>query len=143
MTSPLDALTQINLDDLVASFGWQDQPLLAAVLRKLFMGPSRKFARQVVGYDDLVGRVGLSDASCRFLQRHYIHDLRVHGREHIPVVGPTLFLSNHPGMSDTVSLFAAINRADLRIIAIHRPFLASLFNITRRLSYIGDEPSER
>jgi hypothetical protein len=143
MSNPLDTLTQINLDDLVASFGWQDQPLLAAILRKLFIGPARKFARQVVAYDDLVGQVGLGDASCRLLQRHYIHDLRVYGREHIPADGPILFLSNHPGMSDTVSLFAAINRANLRIIAIHRPFLASLPNITKQLSYISDDTSER
>src|SRR5215203_1280600 len=143
MSSPLDTLTQINLDDLVASFGWQDQPLLAAMLRKLFIGPAGKFARQVAAYDDLVGQLGLSDASCRFLQRHYIHDLRVHGRGHLPNDGPVLFLSNHPGMADTVSLFAAINRPDLRIIAIHRPFLASLPNITKQLSYISEDSSER
>jgi len=143
MSNSHDILTQINLDDLVASFGWQDLPFLAAILRKLFIGPAGKFARQVLEYDDLVGRVGLSDASCRFLQRHYVHDLRVHGQEHVPTEGPTLFLSNHPGMSDTVSLFAAINRPDLRIIAIHRPFLAALSNITKQLSYISDEASER
>ncbi len=141
--NPFNTLTQINLDDLVASFGWQDQPFLAALLRKFFIGPAQKFARQVVEYDKLVGQVGLSDASCRFLQKHYIHDLRIHGREHIPVNGPVLFLSNHPGMTDTVSLFAAINRPDLRIIATHRPFLASLPNITKQLSYISDDASER
>jgi hypothetical protein len=37
----LTILTQINLDDLVASFGWQDQPLLAATLRGLFHQPAR------------------------------------------------------------------------------------------------------
>src|SRR5215216_1421393 len=143
MSSQIDTLTRINLDDLVASFGWQNQPLPAALLRGLFIRPARKFARQIVEYDNLVGQMGLNEASCQFLQTHYIHDLRVHGKEHVPASGPILVLSNHPGMTDTISLFAAIDRADLRIIAIHRPFLASLFNITRRLSYISDEPSER
>lgn len=143
MSSQVDTLTRINLDDLVSSFGWQNKPLPAALLRGLFIGPARKFARQIVEYDNLVGQVGLNEASCQFLQTHYIHDLRVHGKEHVPASGPILVLSNHPGMTDTVSLFAAIDRADLRIIAMHRPFLASLFNITRRLSYISDEPSER
>jgi len=141
--SQLNTLTQINLEDLVASFGWQNQPELASMLRKMFTGPARKFAQQMVEYDDLVGQVGLHEASCRFLKRHYIHDLRVHGRENIPSSGPVLFLSNHPGMTDTVCLFTAINRPDLRIIAIHRPFLASLVNITKQLSYISDDPSER
>lgn len=141
--SQLDTLTQINLDDLVSSFGWQNQPLLASIVRGIFIKPARKFAGQMVNYDELVGQMGLSEASCRILQTHYIHDLRVHGREHIPTDGPALFLSNHPGMADTISLFTAINRLDLRIIAVHRPFLASLVNVSKQLSYISDDPSER
>lgn len=143
MTNQLGTLTQINLDDLVSSFGWQDQPLFAGILRKTFMRPAKKFARQMVEYDELVGEVGLHEASCRFLKSHYVHDLRIHGREHIPSNGPVLFLSNHPGMTDTISLFTAIQRTDMRIIAMHRPFLTSLVNITRQLSYISDDPGER
>lgn len=141
--SQLNRLTQINLDDLVSSFGWQDHPLRASIVRGLFNNPARKFARQMVEYDQLVGQLGLSEASCRFLQTHYLHDLRVHGRENIPLGGPVLFLSNHPGMTDTISLFSAIERANLRIIAIHRPFLASLVNVSKQLSYISDDPSQR
>ena len=143
MTSQLDTLTQINLDDLVTSFGWQKLPVLAAALRALFFKPARKFAQQMVEFDTLVGQVGLSEASCRFLQRHYIQDLRVHGRENMPTSGPVLVLSNHPGMTDNVSLFAAVNRPDLRIIAIQRPFLESLYNISPKLSYVSDNPSDR
>jgi Acyltransferase len=141
--SQLKTLTQINLEDLVASFGWQGQPLLAGILRALFIGPARKFARQVVDYDRLVGQVGLHEASRQFLKTHYIHELYAHGREHVPTTGPILVLSNHPGLADTACLFAAIHRADLRIIATHRPFLAALDNITKQLSYISDDASER
>lgn len=136
-------LTQINLDDLVSSFGWQRRPLLAAILRGLFVKPAQKFAKQMVEYDDLVGQVGLHEASCQILQTRYISGLHVHGQEHVPTSGPALLLSNHPGMADTISLFTAIDRPDLRIIATHRPFLASLVNVTRQLSYISDDASER
>jgi hypothetical protein len=139
----LDSLTRINLDDLVSSFGWQKYPLPAAILRGLFVQPARTFARQILDYDNLVGQAGLHNASRSILKSHYINDLRVHGRENIPTGGPALFLSNHPGLADTVSLFTAIDRADLRIIALHRPFLASLPNITRHLVYISDDPGER
>jgi hypothetical protein len=61
----------------------------------------------------------------------------------MPPSGPVLVLSNHPGMTDNVSLFAAVNRADLRIIAVQRPFLESLFNISPMLSYVSDNPSDR
>jgi hypothetical protein len=143
MTSRLDALTRINLDDLVSSFGWQEHPLPAALVRRLFVRPAQKFAKQMVEYDDLTGRLGLHEASCEFLQRYYIRDLCVHGQENIPTQGPALFLSNHPGMADTISLFAAIPRADLRIIALDRPFLVSLPNIAKQLVYISDDPAKR
>lgn len=139
----IEALTRINLDDLVSSFGWQDYSLPAAILRRLFLRPARKFARLMVDYDELVGRVGLHEASRSILRSKYLEDLRIHGRQHIPLAGPVLFLSNHPGLADTVSLFTAIPRNDLRIIALHRPFLASLTNITRQLVYISDDPGER
>lgn len=141
--SSLNTLTQINLDDLVASFGWQDQPMLASILRAIFIKPARKFAGQMVDYDTLVGQVGLHEASSQILKSHYIRDLRVHGLEHIPPEGPILVLSNHPGLADTLALFTAIDRADLRIIATHRPFLESLVNVTRQLFYINDDAAER
>jgi hypothetical protein len=143
MTSRLDTLTRINLDDLVSSFGWQDKPVPAAIVRSLFVHPARKFAGQMVEYDTLVGRMGLHEASCQTLRRYYVKELRVHGKQNIPFDGPVLFLSNHPGMTDTISLFAAISHSNLRIIATHRPFLASLPNISQHLSYLSADPGER
>lgn len=143
MTSQLEILTQINLDDLVSSFGWQNQPLLASMLRRIFASPAKKFAQQMASLDITVGEVGLTKASQQIMRTNYVRDVRVHGRENIPVNGPALFLSNHPGMADTISLFAAINRADLKIIALHRPFLVALQNITNQLFFIDDDPAQR
>lgn len=143
MTSNFETLTEINLDDLVASFGWQDYPLLAQILRNLFSNPARQFAEQMLDFDNKVGELGLAEASRRVLQTRYVRDVRVHGIENIPATGPALFLSNHPGVADTISLFAAIRRADLKIIAIHRPFLVALKNATELLFFIDDDPSKR
>lgn len=143
MTSNFETLTEINLDDLVASFGWQDYPLLAQILRNLFSNPARQFAEQMLDFDNKVGELGLAEASRRVLQTRYVRDVRVHGIENIPATGPALFLSNHPGVADTISLFAAIRRADLKIIAIHRPFLVALKNATEHLFFIDDDPSKR
>jgi 1-acyl-sn-glycerol-3-phosphate acyltransferase len=141
--SQLDTLTRINLDDLVASFGWEEQPALASILRTTFFGPAQKFAAQVVEFDNAVGETNLAEASRAIMRKRYVRDVRVHGRKHIPKSEPALFLSNHPGMSDTISLFAAIDRADLKVIAVHRPFLASLENLTRHLYYVSDGAAER
>jgi hypothetical protein len=143
MSSQLDTLTQINLDDLVSSFGWEQQPLLASILRRLFIRPAQQFAQQMVDFDTDVANTSLAEASHRLMRQRYVQDVRVHGREHVPTAGPALFLSNHPGMTDTISLFLAIGRSDLNIIALHRPFLASLTNTARNLFFIDDEPAKR
>ncbi len=143
MPSQFDTLTQINLDDLVSSFGWERQPLLASLLRRLFLKPAKKFAHQMVDFDTDVGKTSLVEASQRIMRQRYVHDVRVHGREHVPATGPALFLSNHPGMTDTISLFLAIGRSDLNIIALHRPFLAALTNTAKNLFFMDDEPAKR
>lgn len=142
-SSQLETLTKINLDDLVSSFGWENNPFLASLVHRAFRNPARKFANQMADFDTSVGQTDLAEASRIILRKLYVRDVRVHGREHIPQSGPTLFLSNHPGMADTISLFAAIERTDLKIIALHRPFLESLINVTKQLFFIDDDPSKR
>jgi 1-acyl-sn-glycerol-3-phosphate acyltransferase len=143
VTDQLTPLTQINLDDLVSLFGWQDYLFLAAILRRTFAAPARKFAQQMIDFDNAVGQVGLAEASRCTLQNQYVRDVHVFGGENIPSSGPILVLSNHPGMTDTVSLFAALKRRDLKIIALNRPFLMALPNISKQLFYLEDNPTSR
>jgi 1-acyl-sn-glycerol-3-phosphate acyltransferase len=89
-----------------------------------------------------VGRLGIDAGGRNALRAHYVRDLRVVGREHIPPAGPVLVLSNHPGATDTLCLFAAIGRADLNIIAIKNPFLDSLVHTTRHLYHVGEDAAQ-
>ena len=57
--NPLDALTQINLDDLVHAFGWQNSRLLTRMVYLLFTPPAREFARQMLEFDAAIGSRGL------------------------------------------------------------------------------------
>ncbi len=135
----LKTLTQINLDDLVAAFGWQNHRVLSPALRKLFFRPAHKFAKQMMDFDTAIGQHGLVDAS-RLTQRYYVQDIRIFGADLIPP-GPFLALSNHPGMTDTISLFCALARPDLKIIALDRPFLNALPNMSKRLFYVKNDPA--
>jgi hypothetical protein len=141
MPTSLEVLTQINLDDLVTSFGWQNQPLLARLLRLTFVKPARTFASQMTGFDLPVATHGLAEAA-RLTLRNYVRDIRIFGADRIPA-GAFLALSNHPGMSDTLSLFVALKRLDLKIIAFNRPFLNALPNVSKQLLYLTDDPASR
>jgi len=138
----LRTLTGINLDDLVSSFGWQTYPFPASVLRVVFHAPAEKFARQMLAFDRSVGQSGLPEGARQTLP-DFAQSVEIFGAENVPASGPALFLSNHPGMVDTLALFSAINRPDLRIIALNRPFLQSLPETTKHLFYISDDPVER
>jgi 1-acyl-sn-glycerol-3-phosphate acyltransferase len=142
MSDSLANLTEINLDDLVNSFGSQNQPWFKKAIRVIFRGPAEKFARQMLEYDLCIGETDLPSASRKMLKR-YDKDVRVYGQEYLPANGPVLVLSNHPGMTDTLCLFAVINRPDLRVIALDRPFLQSLPNLGRHQFFVSDDPSER
>jgi len=141
MTSNLETLTQINLDDLVSSFGWQNYPLLARLLRVIFLKPAQTFARHMVEYDEVVGSHGIVEGG-RNLVRRYVKDVRIINADRIPE-SAFLALSNHPGMADTVALFAALNRKDLHIIALDRPFLVALPNTTKQLFFVQDDVTKR
>jgi len=137
----LDTFTEINLEDLVSSVGWVEGSRGARLLRRLFHRPARVFARQMVEFDADIGGLGLTEASRRLLRR-YVRGLRVHGRERLPE-GPLLLLANHPGMTDTISLFTAIARPDLRVIALQRPFLSAMPNMDRLLHHVHEDPARR
>lgn len=134
-TNNLDTLTQINLNDLVASFGWQERSRLAGALQRSFRRPASKFARQMLDFDADVGNLGLAEAAKRLLQK-FASSVRVFGRERLPK-GPVLALSNHPGTVDTLALFVALGRNDLRIIADANPFLTAMPHVAQRLDYVA------
>ena len=140
-SSTVDTLTQINLDDLISSFGWQNRPFLARLLRHTLIYPPLTFAHQMAEFDAAIASQGLVTAS-RLTAQNYVDDIRIFGRDRIPS-SAFLALSNHPGMTDTLSLFIALNRPDLKIIALDRPFLTALPNMSKQLAYVTDDAGSR
>jgi 1-acyl-sn-glycerol-3-phosphate acyltransferase len=143
MSSQLDRLTQINLDELVSSFGWVERPVLASILRRSCTTLAREFARQMAEFDNAVGERRLCAAATEIVRRLYVREVRIYGGEDIPSNGPVLFLSNHPGMTDTLSLLTAINRPDLKVVALRRPFLVSLENTVKQCFLVSEGPGKR
>lgn len=92
-------------------------------------------------YDNVSGEQGIHEGGRNLLDR-YVQELRIHGADRIPS-SAFLALSNHPGMTDTIALFAALGRKDLRIIALDRPFLNALPNTTKQLFYVYDDAVKR
>jgi hypothetical protein len=136
------ALFEVNIDDILAALGWGRAPALRALVRLAARRPALLFAREMAGFDDVAAASGITTAA-RMLLSGWVRDIAVGGAERIPARGAVLLLSNHPGMTDTLALFAAIPRADLRVLAAERPFLTALPAVSRSLIFLPDDRARR
>lgn len=137
-----ESLVEINIEDMLISFGIQNWRWARRLARRLFAHPARKFARHVLDFDRGVDADGLTAGSLRMLP-DYVQSLTINGQENLPPQGPVLILSNHPGMADTLALFAALPRHDLRVLAAERPFLRALPATSRYLFFVPEAEDQR
>ena len=138
----LERLTQINLEDMITSLGWQGWDPGRWAAGALLRRPADLFARQILQFDQDVADFGLQEGARRILPL-FSRGLLVSGSEHLAVHGPLLILSNHPGIADTLALFSTIPRPDLRIVGLERPFLKQLAAVSRQMIYIPEQGEGR
>src|SRR5918997_5534347 len=112
----IEALTRVCVEDLLSAFGLGGLRRGRRPLELLSRVPARRLARQVATYDGIVGESGLGVGGAWALEQ-MSRRAEVEGRENVPDEGPLLLVANHPGLADTVALFAAIAREDLRVVA--------------------------
>lgn len=135
-------LLKINTDDILEALGRPHSPLVRHAVRLAAKGPALVFAREIRAFDDDIARRGIRKAARTLLNR-YVSRCDANGADAMPQHGPLLILSNHPGMTDTLALIAAIPRPDLRILAADRPFLRAVPAAARSLIFISDERGHR
>jgi hypothetical protein len=134
-SASLKTLVEINLREMMEAAGLAEARLARPFIESVFRPAARKFARQMSEFDNLVGSRGLRDGAAWVLKQN-VRGWAASGLENIPPEGPLLIVANHPGLSDTVALFASYPRDDLRVVAIDRPFLRALSNTSKHLIYL-------
>jgi 1-acyl-sn-glycerol-3-phosphate acyltransferase len=138
----LDNLTKINTMDLLKALGLSKLRRGRRLLELLCRPPARRLARQILMYDSLVASAGLQVAGA-WAMGQYVRSVAIQGQHLVPRSGSVLIVSNHPGLYDTIALFAAIPRCDLRIVAADRPFLRALTHTSRHLIPVMETATER
>lgn len=137
----LDALTRLNIEDLIASFKLDRIRRGRRFLELICWLPARRFAHQILAYEQMVGACGLH-LGASWIVHTFARRLEIYGAEYVPAHGPLLALSNHPGMSDAMALFVALSRPDLKVIAAERKLLRLLPNISSHLVFIPEGEGE-
>lgn len=122
------------LDEIFAAFGFQDSSLLRRILTPLFWLPAQIFARLAASFELDVVQFGLPEAARRLLPR-FVKEVQARGAERIPVTGPLLIASNHPGAYDSVVIASLIPRQDVKIVVSDIPFFRRLPALNERMIY--------
>lgn len=137
----VDALARVNVDDMIDACGLgaalAGRPRLRRAAQELCRPAARAFALKVLRMDQMVGEQGLAQGAAWGLAA-FSTSVRTVGENRVPARGALLVTANHPGLTDTLVLFAAIGRPDLRILAARRPFLELLPHIARCLIFVEE-----
>jgi hypothetical protein len=138
----VEVLTRVCVDELLDAFGLGGVSRGRRPLERISRIPAKRLAGQVATYDEIVGESGLAAGGAWALKR-MARRVEVEGRENVPLEGPVLLVANHPGLADSLALFAMVPRRDLRVVAAERPFLKALPNTSRYLFPVAEESTGR
>ena len=131
----VELLTGIIAREGAESLGWEHGRPGGVFARALLRPVARRIAREFAACDEVFASRPLPEAA-RWTLDHFSASVDVAGLERVPRRGPILLVANHPGLTDAVALIAALDRADLRIVAADYPFLHAMRGLGPRLIFL-------
>jgi hypothetical protein len=143
MDDNLALLTRANAREILAAFKIDRLGRLQPAAEWLASFPARRLSRQILRFDDIVGRDGLAAAG-RYILNEFTSSTHIEGQQQVPRQGPLLAVANHPGMVDAMAIWVALERRpDLKIIASERELLQLIPNIRSRLLFVSPRTGGR
>jgi 1-acyl-sn-glycerol-3-phosphate acyltransferase len=129
-------------DDLSRLAGLNGSAVGRQALQLVLGSRVQRFARAMATFNQDIALRGLPGAS-RTLCARYGAQIRAVGAEHVPTSGPVLFAANHPGLMDTMAIYATVPRPDIRALARPQPMLDLLSELAPHLLMLPDDGPSR
>jgi hypothetical protein len=134
MTIQVATLAQLIDNEVIMAMGMPTDGWLGQGLHRILRRATQHFSQIFAECDRVVALHGLPEGA-RFVLSNLVQGFEARGVEHIPLAGPLVIASNHPGAVDSVALAATAQRLDLKIIAGAIPFLQNLPNLSKHLIF--------
>ena len=106
----------------------------------LFRKITNSFAHIAAPFDQIVGSEGLPKAS-EFCLSFFCSEVRAEGIDNIPLTGPLLLATNHPGAYDGLTIFSQMPRKDIMWISTEIPLFRLLPNLQEHILFASREDS--
>ena len=111
--------------ELNKSMGFKKDGLVQPILKPLVWKPMVRFSELATNFDYRIVKEGFQKASAWFIS-HFVDRVKAIGVENVPLKGPLVIASNHPGAYDSLVITAHVPRDDVKIISSDIPFVKKL-----------------
>jgi 1-acyl-sn-glycerol-3-phosphate acyltransferase len=123
------------IDEICYALGVSRNGVMRRLLGPLFRRPAGIFGRLAARADNEVGSSGLGGGARLILPDFSLYP-SVRGAENIPVDGPLLVASNHPGALDSIAIMSCIPRKDLKVLLSDVAFFRAFTNAGQYFIYV-------
>jgi hypothetical protein len=125
-----DLVPQIKkdiLEEVYKASKFPQSGFLRDMVKPLLEKPINHFSSLIADLDGIIHRSGFVSAAQYALPR-LTHDAVSTGNENIPITGPVIIASNHPGTYDAFTIISQLPRDDIKLIVSGIPFFRNLPN---------------
>ncbi len=135
-TRQVNQLAARITEEIFIALGMKRNGLMNRIFGPLFRLPTRRFARIAARFENDVAEMGPMAGARNALPR-FAMQVSSKGQKNIPLEGPVLIVSNHPGGLDSLALVSQIPRKDLKALVSDIPFLHALDDIQDHVIYVN------
>jgi hypothetical protein len=128
-------LTQKITGEIFYALGGKKDGFASKLFRPLFRSPTSKFARIAARFENDVVDYDPRTAATNALPKLALQPT-AEGIENIPLEGPVLIVSNHPGALDSIALVSSIPRPDITALVSDIPFLNAMPGIRKHVIFV-------
>lgn len=134
LSAQINELRRSITDEIFRVAGFSSKGWVRKIFGPIMWPPATRFAGLLAEFDFDVATLGYKEAVRKLLER-FVIEVKVQGIEKIPIEGPLVVASNHPGTYDGLAILSNIPRNDMKLVIQRVPFARNLPASTSHLIY--------